>query len=172
MKHECGKGMQAHHIVPDYTLRFGNRGEAEANQKRILADPAEPASSKNYLTFANGMCICLQGNASLPANSALAPDDPKREHSAAHSGDIKIAQEGENNTPEGTLPVSRVIGISRSAVLEVRPERQAEIDAAILGEFREVDLKQLARSTQALPQGDALLALKAGKSQADYLHPR
>ena len=54
------------------------------------------------------MCICLQGNAKIPADSDLAPDDPEREHQAAHSGDVLIAFDGRSGTPAGTVTLNQV----------------------------------------------------------------
>ena len=164
MKNACGAGTQAHHIIPDYTLRYGNRGEAERNAKRV-GDLGEAQNTGHYPTFNEGMCICLQGNAKIPADSDLAPDDPEREHQAAHSGDLRIAALGRSGTPVGTVTIGTVIKESREAVLTVREDCGPEIDAAIEAEFHGVDRNQLARSTPALPEGQARTALIAGKLQ-------
>ena len=162
MKDACGPGTQAHHIIPDYTLRYGNRGEAERNAKRV-GDLGEVQNTGHYPTFNEDMCICLQGNAKIPADSDLAPDDPEREHQLAHEGDLQIAAKGKSGDLVGTVTIETVKDQSRYALLAVRGECSSEINGAIEMEFQGVDPRQLARSTQGLPQGDALGALKAGK---------
>ena len=81
----CEPGEQAHHIVADYTLRYGNRQEGIAVQKRVPGLPS----------FNDGPAICLLGYAKTAGD----------EHSIAHEADAEIALEGGS---KGTLPINRI----------------------------------------------------------------
>ncbi|MBF2714283.1 DUF4150 domain-containing protein [Agrobacterium vitis] len=109
----CGAGYQAHHIVPDYTLRYGNRAEAEKGQKRIKGLP----------TFGQGPSICLKGYAA----------DAGSEHGLAHQADNKVAALGSGwSTPQGTADIASIRDISRDAAVKATAgECRKEIDAAL-----------------------------------------
>lgn len=86
MKNICGQySMQAHHIVPDWTLRYGAREEAD---KRI----------PNMPSLNDGMAICVVGNAR----------EAETEHWEGHLADKAIEDVGKNSTPLYTAPLSRV----------------------------------------------------------------
>ena len=107
----CSTGEQAHHIVPDYTLRYGTRAEGMRGQKRIPGLPS----------FNDGPSICLTGHARVE------PD----EHWEAHGADALIAALGLGSQPPGTAPVKAITGVSSLSVLGARPDCAAEIAAAL-----------------------------------------
>ena len=72
---ECGSTSQAHHIVPDYLLRYGTR--PQPNDTRI----PPPEGSAKPPDLKNGPAICLDGGASTRGS----------EHNTAHLGDRDIA---------------------------------------------------------------------------------
>ncbi|CAN98589.1 hypothetical protein sce8419 [Sorangium cellulosum So ce56] len=123
----CEPGYQAHHIVPDYTLRYGTRAEGEAGMKRI----------PNFPSFGDGPAICLQGNAG----------DDGSEHWEAHGVDASIAQLGVNGTPPGTTAIGSIIDLSENQVVNLRRECEAQIRAAVQAGFAGVDRAQLGRTT-------------------------
>lgn len=91
----CPSGEQAHHIVPDYTLRYGTRAEGVSGLKRIPGLPS----------FRDGPAICLQGY------KATAGD----EHSIAHGADAAIAGMGVNGqAPIGLVTAESLEGIRRA----------------------------------------------------------
>ncbi|MCF1496512.1 hypothetical protein FS834_29510, partial [Agrobacterium vitis] len=110
---ECGSDYQAHHIVPDYTLRYGNRAEAEKGQKRIPGLP----------TFGQGPAICLKGYKA----------DAGSEHGLAHQADEEVAKLGSGwSTPQGTADMESIRRISRdAAVSATEGECEREIDTAL-----------------------------------------
>ncbi|MCF1450795.1 DUF4150 domain-containing protein, partial [Agrobacterium vitis] len=110
---ECGSDYQAHHIVPDYTLRYGNRAEAEKGQKRIPGLP----------TFGQGPSICLKGYKA----------DAGSEHGLAHQADEEVAKLGSGwSTPQGTADISSITEISRdAAVAATKGECEMEIVRAL-----------------------------------------
>lgn len=105
----CGPGYQAHHIVPDYTLRYGTRAEAERNEKRIPGLPK----------FGEGPSICLFGQKA----------DAGSEHGLAHAADeqVRLAGSGGSN-PQGTTDIGTITDISvEAAVLAKSGKCEAEI---------------------------------------------
>ena len=95
---KCPSGEQAHHIVPDYALRYGTRDEGVQGKKRIPGLPS----------FRDGPAICLQGY------KATAGD----EHSIAHSADVAIATLGAN----GQAPIREITAASLVGIQKARPE--------------------------------------------------
>lgn len=158
MKDACGSSMQAHHIVPDYTLRYGNRGQGEAGEKRIPGLPS----------FDDGMSICLTGNARLPAGYQLQPGDPDREHAWAHTADSQISALGDQNRPLGTTPMSDIILQSVKSVSQAKPECAKEISEAVIQQYDGRNLSQLGRTTQTLPRGEAAQVLPRGATQSNW----
>jgi Domain of unknown function (DUF4150) len=104
---KCGAGEQAHHIVPDYTLRYGTRAEGISGTKRIPGLPS----------FRDGPAICLVGHA------ASAGD----EHGIAHKADADVAAMG---GARGTAPIAKITARSVRAAIAARPECELEIIAA------------------------------------------
>lgn len=77
MRNICWKyGMQAHHIVPDWTLRYGTRNDGS---QRI----------PNMPSLNDGMTICVMGHAS----------ERDTEHNQAHFADGAIEDLGKHSTP-------------------------------------------------------------------------
>ena len=144
MRHICGQyGMQAHHIVPDWTLRYGTRGEAD---KRI----------PNMPSLNDGMAICVMGYATQRDS----------EHYEAHFADGAIETLGENSTPAYTAILMSVAAASVTAMKAVRPDCAAQIDAAMLRQFSGNNPYQLLRAKRLppLPQ-ETIHALQSGASR-------
>lgn len=97
----CGPGYQAHHIVPDYTLRYGTRAEAERDEKRIPGLPK----------FGEGPSICLFGQKA----------DAGSEHGLAHTADerVRLAGSGGSN-PQGTTDIATITSISVSTAIAAK----------------------------------------------------
>ncbi|UHS61726.1 DUF4150 domain-containing protein [Agrobacterium vaccinii] len=97
----CGPGYQAHHIVPDYTLRYGTRAEAERDEKRIPGLPK----------FGEGPSICLFGQKA----------DAGSEHGLAHAADMQVYTAGSgSSTPQGTTDIGTITAISMSAAISAK----------------------------------------------------
>jgi len=144
MREVCGlQGMQAHHIVPDYTLRYGTRGEGEVGLKRITDLPS----------FGDGNSICVAGNAAVPGT----------EHHTAHTitdSRIKMLGEDPRNPVPGTVPLNRVRQAAIEGVAAAKPECRPQIEAAVNDQFGGIDGRRLLRATKyRLPIGAALEAL-------------
>jgi hypothetical protein len=107
----CPPGEQAHHIVPDYTLRYGNRAEGVRGQKRIPGLPL----------FNDGPSICLSGHAKVAGD----------EHSIAHQADLAIAAVGAANQPRGAAQMGKITGISVFYAMQARRDCVVEIAAAL-----------------------------------------
>ena len=104
----CDPGEQAHHIVADYTLRYGNRAEGVAGVNRIPGLPS----------FNDGPAICLQGYAKTAGD----------EHNIAHEADAAIAALG---GATGTAPINQITLISVASATKARPKCAAEIANAV-----------------------------------------
>lgn len=136
-------GMQAHHIVPDWTLRTGTREQAIAGQNRIPNMPG----------FWDGNAICVKGQARVAGT----------EHNEAHLADGAIEAIGAASTPPHTAPLSDVTRISAAAMVAVRPDCAAEIVAAVGTQFGGLDQNQLLRAKQYPPlHPQGLEALRSG----------
>ncbi len=160
MKDLCkAQGMQAHHIVPDYALRYGNRGEGEAGEKRIPKMP----------TFQEGMSICVTGTARLSRDDPSQPGDAFRQHYWAHSGDEVIALLGEASRPKGTLSISEIKSISMASTIAAKGCAK-DITDAINKQYSGRDTNQLGRTSQQLPDkdGEAYAALEAGATKDNW----
>lgn len=141
MKSVCGQyGMQAHHIVPDWTLRYGAREEAD---KRI----------PNMPSLNDGMAICVIGNARVE----------QTEHWGGHLADKAIENAGRNSTPPFTAPLHKVVQASAQAMISVRPDCAKEIMAALTTQYVGKNPFQLLRAKQypPLPE-ETISALKSG----------
>lgn len=135
----CGEDGQAHHIVPDYTLRYGTRAQGAAGLLRIPS--SDPSKFDAPPSFGDGPAICLQGQAG----------DDGSEHWEAHGVDVDIAQAGAKGSPAGTLPLGDVVKMSTNQVVKMRPECEAKIREAMARGFGNTDPNQLARSTTLKP---------------------
>jgi hypothetical protein len=151
MKNICRKyGMQAHHMVPDWTLRYGNRKEGIAGKNRI---PATSQTTKAPPGFADGQCICVKGQARVEGS----------EHHLAHAADREIQAHGLTSNPQFTVTVEKVINESIAAMSMARPDCKEQIKNAIRMEFAGVPRNQLLRARIPLPIPEpALSALKSG----------
>jgi hypothetical protein len=141
---KCPEGQQAHHIVPDYALRYGNRKNAQA---RIPGMPSQ----------ADGPSICLSGGSKTAGG----------EHNQAHEAtDPKIAAAGQrtDNGPNGLATMGEILDISTDEVGKVKPHCKEEIKKKVDEAFKGVDKNKYGRTTQALPKGDAQGSLSRGDS--------
>ncbi|MGV1951060.1 DUF4150 domain-containing protein [Agrobacterium vitis] len=121
-------GMQAHHIVPDWTLRWGTRDEAITGQKRIDTMPG----------YWKGQSICVLGNA---RNSGT-------EHNEAHFADGAIETLGEHSNPLYTASLEDVKREAIIAMAAVRPHCAKQIIDAVNSEFANSNANQLLRAKQ------------------------
>lgn len=148
---KCPKGQQAHHIVPDFALRYGSRGKGAKGQDRIPGMPS----------LQDGPTICLSGNAKTAGS----------EHNAAHSGtDPRIASAGErtDNGSRGTAPIGEILDISIEEVSKIKPHCEEEIRKKTNDAFKGVDRSKYGRTTQQPPSkgSDAHGSLSRGDSHA------
>lgn len=141
MKNICGQyGMQAHHIVPDWTLRYDRR---RASGARI----------PNMPSLDDGMSICVLGNAS----------EEGTEHNQGHAADNTIQTIGERSTPKYTATLNQVKAISIAAMIKVRPDCAKEIVQAVNKQFAGKDPNQLLRAKRLPPlPNETIKALKSG----------
>ena len=129
----CGPlcGQQAHHIVPDYALRYGNRAEGMVGVNRIPGMPS----------FGSGAAICLEGNAG----------DPTTEHGEAHGADAQISALGAGSSyyPAGTAPIGAIKIRAEDQVKAIKDDGacMAEIDKAVDASFAGVNNNTLGRTT-------------------------
>jgi hypothetical protein len=105
---KCDPDEQAHHIVPDYTLRYGNRDEGIAGQKRIPGMPS----------FRDGPAICLSGYSKNHGD----------EHGIAHLSDGPIAGLGGTS---GVAPISDITDEAVKGAIQARPKCRNEIIAEV-----------------------------------------
>ena len=91
-KLNCGSDAQAHHIVPDYTVRYGSSDEKYS--KRIPGLP----------DYNSGPAICLIGMKA----------DVGSEHGIAHQADSEVAQLGSGPQAQiqGTAPIQSITEVS------------------------------------------------------------
>lgn len=132
---KCPEGQQAHHIVPDYALRYGSRGKGAKGQDRIPGMPS----------LDDGPSICLTGQARKTGG----------EHNAAHEGtDPKIAAAGQrtDNGGIGVAPIGEIIEIAVEEVSKVKPHCTDEIKRKTDEAFKDVDRSKYGRTTQQPPK--------------------
>jgi hypothetical protein len=149
---KCPKGQHAHHIVPDYALRYGNRKDSES---RIPGMPS----------LKDGPSICLSG--SSPASES--------DHGKAHRGtDPRIDAAGRrtDNGPPGTALIGEILDISVEEVSKLRPHCGEQIRNKVDEAFKDVDRQQYGRTTQPLPKGDTRAVLEQGKTHSRGKHKR
>ncbi|MFD1882497.1 DUF4150 domain-containing protein [Paracoccus pacificus] len=128
MRKICGGyGMQAHHIVPDWTLRYGSRTSGD----RI----------PNMPSLADGMAICVAGQA--------ATNDT--EHNRAHAADAAIEKLAVDAKPPHTAPLSGVVRESLDAMIKVRPDCEKEINLAVARQYTGKNPNQLLRAKRLPP---------------------
>jgi Domain of unknown function (DUF4150) len=140
----CPTGEQAHHIVPDSTLRYGTRAEGEAGQKRIEGMPS----------FRDGMAICLTGNAA----------DRTGGHGIAHGvTDPLIAAAGRAAAIPRTATVEQAKTAGIAGATAARPECAPEIAAAVELQYATIDSGRLVNAANRPATGAALDALMKGQ---------
>ncbi|MVA59428.1 DUF4150 domain-containing protein [Agrobacterium vitis] len=141
MKNICGQySMQAHHIVPDWTLRYDRRRASDA---RI----------PNMPSLDDGMSICVLGNAS----------EEGTEHNQGHAADNTIQMIGERSTPKYTATLNQVKAISIAAMIKVRPDCAKEIVESVNKQFAGKNPNQLLRAKRLPPlPNETIKALKSG----------
>ncbi len=144
MRDICGQyGMQAHHIVPDWTLRYGARSDGD---KRI----------PNMPSLNDGMAICVIGNAAMQDT----------EHHEAHLGDSSIESLGKGSSPPGTAKLSDVVTISTMAMIGARPDCAQEIAEKVGEQFGPKNDNQLLRAVKDIGKNplepETIGALKSG----------
>jgi Domain of unknown function (DUF4150) len=136
-------GAQAHHIVPDYTLRYGTRVQGEAGIKRIPDMP----------TFGDGNAICLAGNAATP----------KSEHNIAQTytdNQIRDLSKAPDNPIPGTVQIGDVMDAAITGASKAKPDCAAQIEAAVQQQFGSLPENRLLRGTKyRIPRGPALEAI-------------
>ncbi|WP_142085554.1 hypothetical protein [Roseinatronobacter monicus] len=150
MSRKCAaRGGQAHHIVPDFTLRAGPRPALSA---------LDPTRLPNAPTLAQGMAICLTGHARAT--------DRTGEHYAAHRvTDLAIAEAGLANTAlPGTATWEDVRKASLAGIKAAKRDCLPAATAAIDAQFAGMPGNQALRAVidyRTLPQGTRDL-LQAG----------
>ncbi|WP_063895572.1 DUF4150 domain-containing protein [Burkholderia ubonensis] len=144
-KQKCPPGQQAHHIVPDYTLRYGTRNDKGS---RIPGMPS----------LDDGPSICLSGGSKTAGS----------EHNLAHEGtDPRIAAVGRDleKGPHGVAPMGDILDISVEEVSKVKPHCKEEIEREVRKSFKNVDRNKYGRTTQSLPEGETRGTLERGESR-------
>lgn len=141
MKNICGQyGMQAHHIVPDWTLRTGARSR--------ISDRIPNMPSLN-----DGMAICVVGNAAVNDT----------EHNRAHAADGAIEELGASSDPKYTARLTDVKQASIRAMVRVRPDCVQQIVSAVNGQFSIQNPDQLLRAKRLPPlPTETINALRSG----------
>lgn len=144
IRDQCPEGHQAHHIVPDYTVRTGTRRQGIAGRNRIPGLPS----------FGDGPAICLEGNARTTGS----------QHNVAHQCDQTIAGLGRqtDNGPLGTAPVSQVVPVATEAAINARPECEEQIRDEVDRAYGDADPNQSMRTTQQPASGEAGTHLSNG----------
>jgi hypothetical protein len=145
MQRKCSqRGGQAHHIVPDFTLRAGPRPDLSA---------LDPTRLPNAPTLAQGMAICLTGHAKTQGG----------EHFAAHSlTDNAIKKAGaQNRALPGTADWLSIRQASLDGIEAAKPDCLPAAKAAIDAQFAGMPGNQALRAVmdyRTLPQAtrDAL----------------
>lgn len=129
---KCPEGQQKHHIVPDYALRYGKRGD---DAKRIPGMPS----------FDDGPSICLTGGSKVKGS----------DHNLAHEGtDPKFDAAGKrtDNGEKGVALIGELIDIAVEEVAKVRPECADEVKRKVDDAFKNVDRSKYGRTTQQPPK--------------------
>jgi hypothetical protein len=147
IKNQCGTGQQAHHIIPDYLSRFGNRDQGKKGINRIPGMPS----------FGGGPAICLQGQARVTGS----------EHNTAHQCDTDIctAAKSTDNGPENTIPVNEAVPMAMKAAIAARPDCKKQIETAVRNSYPNYEQDNRSMNGAGKPaEGDAETHLKNGGS--------
>ena len=139
---DCESGYEAHHIVPDFVLRTGNRKEGIAGKKRIFENPE--------FKFNDGPTICLPGHDFQGAQ----PNAHRQVHAIT---DKRISDKGKLpcRNPQGTAPLGKIIDICIETMGKIMPQCSSIIEAKVNEAFEGIDRKQPVRTTKRLPTGEA-----------------
>jgi hypothetical protein len=149
-KLKCAGDYDAHHIVPDYVLRYGTRSEGEDGKNRIDGMPS----------FKDGPCICLK-------TDKIGED---AEHSDLHKKINKKNKElgkKTNNGPIGTAPIGEIIDIAVVETIKMRLECAREIKQGVDKAFKDVDPNAPGRTTYTPPKPGS----DAYKATSGYRRP-
>jgi hypothetical protein len=151
MRKICGRyNMQAHHIVPDWTLRYGSQEEDKKGLKRI---PKAEGALRAPPSYNEGQTICVNGHAAKYDT----------EHNQSHVADKAIEELGRKSTPPFTAEVWQIKDLSTTAMIAVRPDCTREIMEAVEMEFAGVPPDQLLRAKKSLPLPEnTVFALRSG----------
>lgn len=154
MRRKCrSRGGEAHHIVPDFSLRYGPRPPSGVHDTQRIA-AAGP-------TLASGPAICLSGPARVAGG----------EHFAVHQvTDIQIHTAGaRNQTLPGTTDWRTVRRASLAGIAAAKPDCLPQAAAAVNEAFEGVPPNQILRARmdyRHLP-GESLDALRTGSLLID-----
>ncbi|TDK29062.1 hypothetical protein E2F50_22795 [Rhizobium deserti] len=159
----CQPNEQAHHIVPDYTLRYGTREEGSKGLKRIGDAGGDPTkrTMTPFPSYLEGPAICLTGNAK----------DNGTEHWEAHGADRIIAAAGAKPgdiNPIGTATIGKIKRAAIDHTSNARRDCEPEIRAAVAAAFPGMYDNRLGRTTESLPTGEAFDWLKQGTSMTRH----
>jgi hypothetical protein len=136
-------GAQAHHIVPDYTLRYGTRVQGEAGINRIPDLPS----------FGDGNAICLSGNAATPKSE----QNIAQTYTDTQIRDLSIAPD---NPIPGTVQLGDVMDAAITGASRAKPACAAQIEAAVEQQFGSLPENRLLRGTKyRTPTGPELAAV-------------
>ena len=141
---ECNKaGGEAHHIVPDMTLRTGTRKEALKNKNRIKPKTGEPTSLKK------GIAICISDGAHKGLHKKL---------------NKKLRGLGANNNPPGQAPMNEITEASLDSIDKIKsidPACKKEARAKVKKDMRKYG-NTPGRTTTSLPKETTRKYLKNG----------
>jgi Domain of unknown function (DUF4150) len=134
---------EAHHIVPDMALRYGDRPTGITGGDRIPNAPS----------FAQGMTVCLTPEMHRIGQGGL--------HSSLNA---ELKTLGASHVPQGTAPIAKILQKSMASIDDIKGlsdecKKRAKLAAA--GQMAPL-LKQPGRTTVSLPSPQAVQVLKLG----------
>jgi hypothetical protein len=130
---------EAHHIVPDMALRYGNRTDGIRGEGRIPNAPS----------LGQGMTVCLRNDM----------------HSGLHTSlNTTLGTLGSTFTPAGTAPMNRILRESQRSIDQiVGLPKDCKEKAKVAAEYQMAPLgRQPGRTTLSLPSPAATTVLKRG----------
>ncbi len=134
----CPPGSQAHHIMPDYTMRYGTRADAGM---RI----------GNMPSLDEGMAICAKGGAKEAGS----------EHNQLHSSvDLAVAALGDEY---GLAKLGDVVKVVKEKTKKVKDKCKEAIDKAIDKQFRRQGYGHAGAHDPTAPDAEGTAELGAGR---------